>query len=258
MGLKGEKRNRMYALSPGHKAYLLQQNQEARSSSSKPQQDNRPSYAASYGPSSASALLPRLVPQLTGDAGLMRRFSIVGWGGASTAPPVVSPNSSRLSGEFDSSASGKGKAQIEKMAEEMQPIQPQTTGGMWGGWWASAGGEKVAPGEKAGTKETNKSAEWYVNTLRTAKMMDNKLAKHLLSLRVHLSTAKLVWIEEFVGIEKGLDALGGLLAGLVGKSGKRKDLNEAETTVLLEIIKCFRVLLNTEVSSQKTRTLPLY
>ncbi|KAF6762199.1 hypothetical protein DFP72DRAFT_598410 [Ephemerocybe angulata] len=34
---------------------------------------------------------------------------------------------------------------------------------------------------------------------------------------------------------------------MVGRSGKRKRLTEMETTVLLELIKCFRVLLNTEI-----------
>jgi hypothetical protein len=75
-----------------------------------------------------------------------------------------------------------------------------------------------------------------------------KLVKHLISLRVHLSTAKLVWIQQFVGEEKGLEVLGTLLAGLVGKGGKRRNLTDIETSNLLEIIKCLRVLLNTEVN----------
>jgi diaphanous 1 len=66
-------------------------------------------------------------------------------------------------------------------------------------------------------------------------------------LRVHLSTAKLVWIEEFVNEVKGLDALGTLLSELVGKGGKRRALSDVESTVLLETVKCLRVLLNTEV-----------
>jgi hypothetical protein len=74
-----------------------------------------------------------------------------------------------------------------------------------------------------------------------------KLVKHLISLRVHISTASLTWIEEFVQERKGIDVLGTLLAGLVGKSGKRKALTEVESTVLFELIKCLRVLLNTEV-----------
>jgi diaphanous 1 len=252
MGLKGEKRTRMYELSPTHKKFLLEQHRGSRSNATQSSivssQTSQLSYSASYGPSSGSALLPRLVPQLTGDAGLMRRFSLAGWGAGGTAPPLVSSESDRSSGEFASSAIGKGRAQVEKVVEELQPIQPQTTGGLWGNWWASSGGENVVPGQKAGTKETSKSARSYVEALRAGRLVDTKLVKHLISLRVHLSTAKLAWIEEFAAKEKGLDALGTLLAGLVGKGGKRRNLNDVETTVLLELVKCLRVLLNTEVS----------
>lgn len=45
----------------------------------------------------------------------------------------------------------------------------------------------------------------------------------------------------------GMDALGNLLYGLVGKGGKRRKLSDTEETVLLELVKCLRVLLNTEV-----------
>jgi hypothetical protein len=237
----------MYELSATHKKYLLEQHRGSRTNATPSSMVSSHNSQLSYAASSGSALLPRLVPQLTGDAGLMRRFSLAGWAGG-TAPPIVSSEHARSSGEFFSSATGKGRAQVETFVEELQPIQPQTTGSLWGSWWASSGGEDVIPVQKAGTKETYKSAKWYVEALRAGRSVDSKLIKHLISLRVHLSTAKLAWIEEFAGMEKGLDTLGGLLAGLVGKSGKRRELNDVETTVLLELIKCLRVLLNTEVS----------
>lgn len=84
--------------------------------------------------------------------------------------------------------------------------------------------------------------------LRSRKSTDVKLVKHLISLRVHLSTAKLSWVEQFLDEQKGMAALGTLLAELVGKGGKRKKLTDVEETVLYEVIKCLRVLLNTEVS----------
>ena len=77
--------------------------------------------------------------------------------------------------------------------------------------------------------------------------MDTKLVKHLISLRIHLSTANLAWINEFVEEETGLQVLGSVLARLVSKGGKRKVLSDVEESVLLELIKCLRVLLNTEV-----------
>lgn len=167
----------------------------------------------------------------------MRRLSMAGWG--TSAPPVVTAESlQRTSGEFDVASSRK--AQIERVAEEAQPLQPQTTGSLWGSWWTSS--STTAPGEGS------KAAKSYVERLKSPKAMDKKVASHLISLRVHLSTAKVAWIEEFVIMEKGLVALGGLLTTLVGKGGKGRLLNEAETTVLAEVIKCFRALLNTEVS----------
>lgn len=236
----------MYQLSPDRKLYLLRQNRDARSAPDPPKIPGQ-QHAASYGPSSATALLPRLVPQLTGDAGLMRRFSITGWGSGSVTPPVVPIQSNQSDAEFDTGSAGthgKGKLQMEKGAAEVQPLQPQSTGGLWSSWWTSSGGEKV------NSKETANPVKWYVEGIRSGKAADAKLVKHLISLRVHLSTANLAWINEFVGEEKGLDALSVILASLVGKGGKSRILNEAETSNLLEVIKCLRVLLNTEVSSR--------
>lgn len=235
----------MYDLPIEQKRYLLRQNRESKLppvSPSRSKSPSRPAYAGSYGPSSGANLLPRLVPQLTGDAGLMKRFSM-SWSG-NAAPPVVSPSDpNRSSGEFGTSPLSRGQSQVE---EEMQPLQPQTTGGLWSSWWASSGGEKrnSGQGERVSKEVT---AKWYVEGLRSGRTTDSKLVKHLISLRVHLSTAKLVWIQDFVGEEKGLDALGALLSGLVAKGGKHRTLSEIETSNLLEIIKCLRVLLNTEV-----------
>ena len=45
--------------------------------------------------------------------------------------------------------------------------------------------------------------------------------------------------------KKGMDMLGKLL----GKGGKRRRFSETESTPFLGIFKCFRALLNTEMSS---------
>jgi len=59
-------------------------------------------------------------------------------------------------------------------------------------------------------------------------------------------------VGEFVGAEGGLGVLSAVLAGLVGRAGKRKHLSDIEGAVLLEIMKILRVLSNTEVSNQPT------
>lgn len=232
-------------MSDDHKKYLLHQNRQFKSN----QQltlltGDRPS-AASCGPSSSTALLPRLVPQLTGDEGLMRRISIFGWGfgGGSAASPTGLPSP-------DGAPNSPGPLQtlVNNPPEDIQPLQPQTTGSSWGNWWISSGGEKNIPLEKGGL-DSAKSAKWYIDNLRSGKAPDLKLVKHLITLRVHLSTANLAFIRDFVRNEKGMDMLGKLLAGLVGKGGKRRRLTETESTVFLEVFKCLRALLNTEVST---------
>jgi diaphanous 1 len=138
-----------------------------------------------------------------------------------------------------------GQAQNAKTMEEPQFLQPQTTGGLWSSWWASSGGEKNA--QSKGQPKEGKSPKWYVDCI-TGKALDTKLVKHLISLRVHLSTARVFWVKEFVEAEGGFDALSAVLAGLVGRAGKRKHLTDMEGAVLLEVMKILRVLSNTEVS----------
>jgi diaphanous 1 len=239
-GLKGDKRTAMYDLSTERKRYLLQQNQQFRSTSGSTSSPNKPLTAASYGPSSGSALIPRLVPQLTGDTGLIRRLSMAGWGSGGTTP--ASPNASQTNGDFELGESYKTQTE-----PEIKPLQPQSTGGLWSSWWTSSGGDKG--GLEKDQSGKGYSAKWYVDSIRAGRSTDIKLVKHLISLRVHLSTAKLVWIEEFVNLENGMNELGALLAGLVGKGGKKRGLIDVESSVLLEVIKCLRVLLNTEVSN---------
>jgi hypothetical protein len=132
--------------------------------------------------------------------------------------------------------------------EEPQPLQPQTTGGLWSSWWVSSGGVKNATAQSMNTKEAN-TPKWYVDRIK-GKNLDTKLVKTLISLRVHLSTARVFWVKEFLGTEAGLDVLSVILAGLVGRAGKRKHLSDMEGAVLLEIIKILRVLSNTEVSQR--------
>lgn len=224
--MKGPTREAMYQLAPERKKYLLRQNRQFQSTSTSTQASSKAQvnqgYAASYGPATAATLLPKLVPTLTGDqaspggAGIMKRFSITGiWSGApsssSRAPvPTPIPESPHL-------PPPETPTSPTSAVPEALPIAPQITGSLWGNWWSSA------PKEPDKSKEAAKpkTAAWYVDGIRNGKPTDSRLAKHLISLRVHLSTAKLAWIEKFLGVEKGMDALGALLAGLVGKGGKR-------------------------------------
>lgn len=230
----------MYKLPPQQKQYLFRQHLQSRAASmSKATSGQRlvshAAQASTYSPASGSEF--RLVSQLTGDSGIMRRFSILGWG--ATTSPGHSPRTS-----IDVDASTREAPTSTPKAAEATPVQPQSTGGLWSSWWSSSGGEK---GTVTGEKKDTKTPKWYVDGIRSGKPADIKLVKHLISLRVHLSTADLAWIEEFVNECQGMDALGAVLSGLVAKGGKRKKLQNVEESVLLETIKCIRVLLNTDV-----------
>ncbi|KAJ3004363.1 hypothetical protein NUW54_g4848 [Trametes sanguinea] len=249
LGLKGPKREAMYRLPGEQKRYLLQQNQVSRAStlsrSSGTKVNRSPATPSTYGPASAAAMLPRLVPQLTGDS-IMKRFSIAGWSAGTSSPSSGPPDSPRSSVDLGSrrrDSMVSVKSPTEKAADT-PALQPQSTGGLWSSWWMSSGGDKGAGGDKS--KEAEKTAAWYAAGIRNGRSTDTKLVKHLISLRVHLSTANLAWIEEFVTTESGMNVLSDLLARLVSKGGKRKKITEIEDTVLLETIKCLRALLNTE------------
>lgn len=225
------------------KKYLLRQNRQFGSmSKALARQSSVPGVQqpALTGSSGSGAILPRLVPQLTGN-GLMNRLSV--WGSSSSTPSTPTQESEQPIILDTHASPGKpttvrGRRSIDGPDAEPLPLQPQATGGLWSSWWTSSGGADKAQ------KQTPK---WYVDGLKSGRSMDMKLVKHLISLRVHLSTASLTWIEEFGQERRGIDALGLLLGGLVGKNGKRKTLTEVESTVLFELIKCLRVLLNTEV-----------
>jgi hypothetical protein len=170
----------------------------------------------------------------------MKRLPVVGWA-SSGSGPTSEKTSYETQTSFDSSVNGKKRQSTDLIVEDPPQLQPQTTGGLWSSWWTSSGGDK------AGDKVQKESPKWYVDGIRNGKITDMKLVKHLISLRVHVSTANIAWIEEFVRQEQGIEALGNILATLVSKGGKRKILTEVESTILFELVKCLRVLLNTEV-----------
>lgn len=258
LGLKGPQRAQMNALPTDRKQYLIQQNRLHKSASSA-SLDQAPRQSASYGPASAAALLPKIVPQLTGD--VVKRFSLagLGWGSASTSsqqPSSSSPlSTSQSPGPKDTGvttpALSTGDA-VQEDVPEVAPLVPQSTGSRWSSWWGTASVENgKAPASADRTKP--KTCAWYVDNLKPNILSGSKLAKHLISLRVHLSTAKLPWIQKFVREEKGMDVLGELLEDLVGKGSKRRKLPETDNMVLAEVMKCFRVLLNTEVRIRDRR-----
>lgn len=77
------------------------------------------------------------------------------------------------------------------------------------------------------------------------------LTRSFLSLRVHLSTAKLSWISAFLDLE-GLDAIEEQLRK---HASRIKTDGDTGQSCLLEAVKCLRAVLNTEVSYSITSPL---
>jgi diaphanous 1 len=133
-----------------------------------------------------------------------------GMGGGVVSSPSASVDSSDCSsGEFDSvGGSSDRKTQMDDMNDEIQPLQPQSTGG-WSSWWISSGGEKANT-----NKETANTAKWYVDGIRGGNATGSKLVKHLISLRSSLDgqislDRKLCWRRERAPcIERATSQLG--------------------------------------------------
>ncbi|KAL4076318.1 armadillo-type protein [Scleroderma citrinum] len=178
---------------------------------------------------SISSRLPRLLSQFSGDSSILKRLSTFSTWSANTPTPQPSYDSKGFSGEFERSTTPQLSA----------PSQPQTTGGVFSSLWTILGGEPMVKADN------DVSARAYVDGLRKARSLDAKCVNYLISLRVHLSTAKLEWIESFLA-EDGMVAITELLSSLTAKAGKQRVLTDGEGSVLLELIRCLRVLLNTQ------------
>ncbi|KAL5507835.1 hypothetical protein ACEPAH_5453 [Sanghuangporus vaninii] len=247
LGLKGEKREAMRNMPIDRKRYLLRQNRQLRSMAGGKPAPQTSLQSATIGPARAAPIVPSIVPNMTGD-GIMKRFSLSSWGSSPSAgePSSGTPSSPRANGSLSSYEKTIAK---DAGSNDAALLQPQTTGGLWGSWWTSSGTDSwmtsLSKSRAPGAKDTSSTA-YYAEGLRSRRANDIKLVKHLISLRVHLSTAKVSWVDQFLGESKGMDALAGLLASLVGKGGKGRKLSDTEESVLYEVVKCLRVLLNTE------------
>lgn len=91
---------------------------------------------------------------------------------------------------------------------------------------------------------------------RYSKISQRSLVKHLIALRVRLSTAKLSWTQDFLGPVKGLDSLEALLGKIaLKKVNKGESPTEEDRAVQSEILKCLRVVMNTDVCSPRSARL---
>lgn len=214
------------------------------------------------------------------DEGLLsnvKRFSLatVGWG--ASIPDEPSPTPVRPVTTFGSSISSQASSVASSRPpspppSQSLPAQPTGSSSSWTSWWSSSISTATGTGQNGGERAKD-TPQFYVDqmsstlvqpflevrtNLRTdtvplySKISQRSLVKHLIALRVRLSTAKLSWTQEFLGSAKGLDALQDLLGKIaLRKVNKGETPTEEDRAVQSEILKCLRVLMNTDVSSRR-------
>lgn len=149
----------MRNLPTDRKLYLLTQNRQMRENNQHlSASTNR---FASYGPSTATSFLPKLVPQLTGGTdSVMKRFSITsltGWG-VEQKPELAS----EAAGPHDGQVRSRAPSMTETPSE---PLLAQVTGGLFGSWWNRSASAQPLRADVTGGLEATGGPEWYISEI---------------------------------------------------------------------------------------------
>ncbi|KAK4704608.1 hypothetical protein P7C70_g1599, partial [Phenoliferia sp. Uapishka_3] len=234
LGMKAPQRAAMRQLPLDRQRFLISQHR-----SSTPAPHVAPLRPSKTGPSETSTG--------TGALANLKRFSL--WGAPAEAPPVPSlpspPTSpvklSHVTPHSTGGSNGRRGLNLQPVEEDHQS---------WSSWWSAASNAtgNGTGGNGGGAEVAKDTPRFYVDQLRSTKISQRSLVKHLIALRVRLSTAKVAWTEEFLGEATGLDALEELLGKITLKRVHRKEQqSDEDETVQGECIKCLRVLLNTDL-----------
>jgi diaphanous 1 len=240
-GIKPEQRQKMREMTWDRKKYLIMQG-KSRAPGTPTSPTNNAS-SATVGPASASSLVPKLLPQLTGSA--LGKFSVARFGSWTAASAPAGAAAALSAGELSPKgsikrhvSSGSRRTSLEPTAEE--PSSPIPKGSLWASWWGAPGQPVIAEGERSSDRGKSAIAELarvgqvaspprsshstvtpYVVGITGSRSSSTTLVKHLVSLRIHAATAKLDWIKEFLGPAQGMEALSNLIGTLVKSGDKR-------------------------------------
>lgn len=278
LGIKGTSRTAMLALPEDRKRFLINQNESARLSTPTKPRGSISQQSDKADSSNTGGFVDTLSRASAIAGGWSNRFSISSFTGP-TDPNHANaeleedsaPSPRRRfsgSGNHDSSSRGSGSTRPTTVLSDngsLGSVEARQTGydegtlklshtgssagaatTLWNSWWG--GGSSIA---QTSISDSD-SADKYAAKLRDNKLSRKNLVKHLLSLRVTLSSAKLSWIGSFLQAS-GLDAIECIMQqeveGFIGgreitKSTERKEMSD---TILLEAVKCLRTLMNTEL-----------
>lgn len=233
LGLQGAQADAMRALSDDRKEYLLAQHLAPAPSPLRPQQTGPLSGIRDQSGSAAAGLN-------------WKRFSLAAVLGADSRPSSPSPEASRLTSSHSRASSISSISGL-----------PNATSSGWTAWFAApsfsltgslhdsvaVSGVETSP--DAPPSATDGVVAAIIACLSAARTGSTELVRQLIALRVHLSTEKVAWIQDFVSLQ-GLKALESVFKSTNErqKLGKQADVDE---TIRVECIRCLRVLFNTEV-----------
>ncbi|SAM77134.1 related to Diaphanous protein homolog 1 [Ustilago bromivora] len=299
LGIKGTSRSAMLALPDDRKRFLISQNEAARTSTpSKPRSSMSQQVDKPVSPtlSNNSETMGRSSVLPSGWSNRFSISSIATWAthetqgfGPGTAKDVdggASPRAS-LSGDVSSQGSsstrpttvlsetgslGSMDSKVHHNGEHTNTIRANHTGSstgitasLWSSWWGGGSTLSATGGSnEAGVGNERNAALGNVSKLKDGKLSRKDLFKHLLSLRVTLSSAKLSWIDSFLQCD-GLGALEQIMQieadGIVNslnsnKQGKQAERKEMSDAILLEAVKCLRTLMNIELGFEKVLEQP--
>ncbi|CDW98870.1 hypothetical protein, partial [Sporisorium scitamineum] len=300
LGIKGTSRAAMLALPDDRKRFLISQNEAAKTSTPS---KSRNATNAQHGDkpvspslSSTSETMGRnsIIP-----AGWSNRFSISSiatWAtsdthGSGTGSAKdghddgdASPRAS-MSGDVSSQGSGSTRpttmlsetgsfgsmdSKVQSNGDHTNTIRANHTGSsagvtasLWSSWWGGSSVIAGSSGHEQGNSDERNAAMGHVTKLKDGKLSRKDLFRHLLSLRVTLSSAKLSWIDSFLYCD-GLGALehimrqetDGIIGGLNGSRSRQAERKDMSDAVLLEAVKCLRTLMNVELGFEKVLEQP--
>ena len=249
LGIKQNQREAMRRMDEQRKRFLILQQQQKTSTSGQPVESHRTGLErAGNRHSTASYTSPTMA--LNG----LKRFSLWSTGSASSASELPSrPQSPEVPSSPVISDSGSVLSFVSQDTEAQTPPAPllQTATG-WSSWFSAGSPAKpstAVPHQAAGTAAKD-TPEFYVSQIVNGKLARASLAKHLIALRVRLSTAALNWTQEFL-LKDGLAALEKVLRTFTSKTTPptgRDGTTQMDASVQIEAIRCLRIILNTEVS----------
>ncbi|KAG0234469.1 hypothetical protein BGW41_001142 [Actinomortierella wolfii] len=155
---------------------------------------------------------------------------------------------SSMAGSVDGVEEDGRPTSSQDMASSDRPMSPTlaAAGSLFSSLFGGTINASAAGSQNAFQDELqNDTPQFYIEQLMSKTITQQALAKHVRSLRVALSTAKLSWTRQFLEGGKGFRALENVLdkSTVKRRGGRSSDLDEMLQS---ECVQCLRVLMNTE------------